>query len=117
LRKLPVDPDWPGKRRLYLNDLRTISAYINIDVISIKKVVAFLRKFPNKMANVKMAMVANKACQISNIFQRLLSKYPLTGAAFNSLDTPCTWLNINAEESERAYSNCEPKPVGAPIPR
>ena len=117
LRKLVADPDWPAKRRLYLSDLRTISVYITIDVTSIKKVLAFLRKFPNKMANVKMAIVTNEVCQISNFFQRLMSKYPLTGTAFNSLDPPCTWLNINAEESERACSNCEPRPVGAPIPR
>ena len=88
LRKLVADPDWSAKRRLYLNDLRTISVYITIDVTSIKKVLAFLRKFPNKMANVKMAMVSNEVCQISNIFQRLMLKYPLTGTAFYSLDTP-----------------------------
>jgi len=108
-RKLLADPDWPGKRRLHLSDLGTTSAYINIDEISIKKVLAFLGKFPNKIAKEKMAMVANEAYQMSNIFQRLISKYPLTVIAFNSLDTACTWLDIDADESECALQQLRAK--------
>ena len=101
MRRLVADPDWPAKKRLHLTDLRTTSA-MNIDETTLKKVVAFVGKFPNKIAKMKMAMVADEAYQKSNIFQHLMSTFPLTVIAFNSLETACTWLGLNAQNTELA---------------
>ena len=102
LHQLVADPDWPTIKRLHLTDLRTTTAYLNIDETIIKKMVALLGKSPGKLAKLKMAMVANEAFGISNIFQRLMSIYPLSMISFNSLDTACTWLGINAVDTEGA---------------
>ena len=102
LRRLVADPDWPTIKRLHLTDLRTTTAYLNIDETIIKKMVALLGKSPGKLAKLKMAMVANEAFAISTTFQRLMSIYPLSMIAFNSLDTACTWLGMNTADTERA---------------
>jgi hypothetical protein len=101
MRRLTLDPGWPSRKRMQLTDLRTTTAYTNIDETSLKKLVAFLGKSRDKIAKMKIALVASEAYHISNVFQHLMADFPLSIIAFNSLDTACTWLGISALETGR----------------
>ena len=100
LQRMAADPDWPAKNRMLLVDLRTTTAYKNFDDTTLKRVVAYLSERRANIANMKIAIVAHEAYEMSNLFQRLVKIYPLTMIVFNDLHTACTWLGVDAGKAE-----------------
>ncbi|HVO77104.1 MAG TPA: hypothetical protein VMT60_03880, partial [Candidatus Bathyarchaeia archaeon] len=101
VRRVSSDPDWPPSGRLHLSDLRNVSADVSIDVGTIKKAVDIYVQKPERIADLKVAIVASEVFAKAAIFERLMSLYRLSVIVFNSLDTACTWLGIDADEAER----------------
>jgi len=109
LNRIAADPSWSVKNRLLLVDLRTTNAYKNFDETTLKRVVAYLSERRANIANMKIAIVAHEAYEMSNLFQRLVKIFPLTVIVFNDLHTACTWLGMDAGKAEHTLQQLRSK--------
>jgi hypothetical protein len=103
VRRLSADADWPPSRRLHLSDLRNAALDASMDEATIEKAAEIYGKHQNKIANMKVAIVAGEPFNKAVIFERAISRYGATAIVFNFLDTACTWLGIEAAEIERGW--------------
>jgi len=100
LGRMAADPSWPAKNRMLLVDLRTTTAYKTFDETTLNRVVSHLSERRANIANMKIAIMAHEAYELSNLFQRLVKIFPITVIVFNDVHTACTWLGVDAGKAE-----------------
>jgi hypothetical protein len=104
VQRLVDDPRWPPTRRLQLGDMRRATSFARMDDKTLQNAANILGRHLDKIAGSKVAFVADKAFEKSSTFRRFMSIYPLSLIVFNDLDTACTWLGIDLQETERTIA-------------
>jgi len=76
----------------------------SIDDGIFEQITDLVGKHLNRFANLKVAIIAIASVPFRKalIFERCMSRYPLSVIVFNSLNTACIWLGIGIQEAERA---------------
>ncbi len=99
-----ADPDWPPRRRAQLVDLRTYTVLEDAAAVqaAIANAIGIYAEHRDKVARMRMAIVASDAFAQALSFQRLSLPGPLKVIVFNSLPTACAWLGLDMMEAERA---------------
>ena len=100
VRRLSSDTNWPTAKRLHLSDLRTTSLDASMDDATLEKASRLYGEHPDKITDLRVAVVAEDAFWKAVAFERLISKYRALVVVFNSLSTACTWLGIDAEKAD-----------------
>ena len=100
IRRLSSDTDWPPSRRLHLSDLHTASLDASMDEAILQAAAHLYGQHPDKIASMKVAIVANSAFWKAVEFERIISQYGAFAIVFNALPTACTWLNLDTSEVE-----------------
>ncbi len=100
LQRLNKDPDWPPSKGLQITDLRDV--HLNeITVEMLRQTVETMSIAPNKLAHIKMAIVARDEFRKSATFARMMDKFQTTIVVFNSLDNACDWLGLDYRDVEQ----------------
>ena len=94
IRRLSSDTDWPPPRRLHLSDLHTASLDASMDEAILQAAAHLYGQHLDKIASMKVAIVANSAFWKAVEFERIISQYGAFAIVFNALPTACTWLNL-----------------------
>ncbi len=104
LRAELADPDWPPRRRAHLVDLRTYAVREDAAAVeaAISTAIGIYAERRDKVARMRMAIVASDAFAHALSFQRLSLPGPLKVIVFNSLPTACAWLGLDMMDAERA---------------
>jgi len=102
VRRLSADADWPPPRRLHLSDLRTTSLDASMDEATIEKAAEIYANQQNKIAGMKVAIVAGEPFNKAVIFERAISRYGASAIVFNFPNIACKWLNIIGDEVAHA---------------
>jgi hypothetical protein len=76
-----------------------------MDEAALEKAADLYGQDPQKIANMKAAIVAGDAFQKAVTFERLITRYGASVIVFNSLATACTWLNLNEGEVKGALQD------------
>lgn len=100
VRRLIADSAWPTGRR-HLTDLRSASSDPSIDEATLEAAANLFGEHRDKIANMQIAIVAEKEFPKSRIFERYFSKYGANVIVFAQIATACVWLGIDAYEAER----------------
>jgi hypothetical protein len=100
VRRLSSDADWPPSGRLHFSDLRTASLDASMDEAILQAAADLYSQHPDKIASMKVAIVANNAFWKAVEFERIISQYGAFAIVFNALQTACTWLRLDASEVE-----------------
>src|SRR5262245_60215869 len=93
-QRLSSDPDWPPPGRRHLACLNTATLDPSLDEGVVKMAAGLFGRQPDKLARMKVAIVADTAFWISAGFQRFISKYGASSIVFNDLVRACTWLDL-----------------------
>jgi hypothetical protein len=101
VRRLSADADWPPPKRLHMSDLRAASLDVSMDEATIEKAAEIYGTHQDKIAGMKVAIVAGKSFNKAVVFERVISHYGATAIVFNFPDTACKWLGVNHEEVKR----------------
>jgi hypothetical protein len=104
VQRLFSDAEWPPHRRLHLSDLRAASVGTSIDEATLQTAADLYGKHP-KVASLKVAIVAGEAFEKAVIFERFVYRHVPSVIVFNSLNTACVWLGIDAGEAERTLQS------------
>ena len=91
-RRLSSDADWPPPRRLHFSDLRLASLDASMDEAILQTAADLYGQRPDKIANMKVAIVADNAFWKAIEFERIISRYWAFTIVFNALPTACTGL-------------------------
>lgn len=102
VRRLSSDADWPPPGHLHLSDLRTASLDPSLDDATISEAAVLYARHRHKIEKMKVAIVAGTAFDKAVVFERVLERHGATVIVFNFLDSARKWLNIDAEEVDRA---------------
>jgi len=102
VQRLSSDADWPPFRRLHISDLRNTSLDASMDHAALEAAAEIYGRHSDKLANLKVAVVADEAFWKAVDFERLISRYGASVTVFNFLDTACKWLGLDADEVGRA---------------
>ncbi len=97
------DPAWPPAGWLHLTDVRNTTPDASVDEGAIAKIAHLYGEHP-KIANLKMAIVATDTFRKAMVFENVLLGYHPSVIVFNSLETACTWLGIDAEHAEQTLA-------------
>ena len=100
VRRLSSDVDWPPQKRLHLSDLQSTSLDPSMDEPIIIKAAEIYGEQQDKIANMKVAIVADEAFNKAVVFERVISRYGTSAIVFNLLTTACKWLGIDVDEAK-----------------
>lgn len=103
IHRLIADPGWPAGQ-LYLTDLRGVHLHPSIDEATLEMAADLFGQYRNKIASLRMAIVADEAFPQSRIFERHLSKYGPIVIVFADFATACTWLGLQVDVAERTLA-------------
>jgi hypothetical protein len=103
VRRLLSDEDWPPPRRLHLADLRNTSLDASMNESTIQKAADLYGTHPEKIKNIKAALVAGEAFDKAVVFERIITRYGASAIVFNFSDTARVWLDIDAADLERSF--------------
>jgi len=100
VRQLSSDINWPPPKRLHLSDLQRTSLDPSMNEPIIIKAAHIYGEQRDKIADMKVAVVAGEAFNEAVIFERVISRYGASVVVFNLLHTACKWLGIDVDEAE-----------------
>ena len=114
VRRLSSDADWPPPGRLHLSDMRKASLDPSLDEATIDEAATLYARHRQKIDKMKIAIVADTAFDKAVAFERVMERHGATVIVFNFLDSARKWLNIDADEVDRAlqelYARSRAKP-------
>ncbi len=118
VRRLSGDADWPPPKRLHLSDLRAASLDVSMDEAIIEKAAEIYGTHQDKIAGMKVAIVAGEPFNKAVLFERAIARYGATAIVFNFPDTACKWLGVDHEEVKRTLQQLRaPSRGGKKSPR
>ncbi len=100
VRHLSSDVNWPPPERLHISDLRRTSLDPSMDEAIITKAAKMYGEQQDKIANMRVAIVAGDAFDKAVVFERVISRYGASVIVFNVLNTACKWLGIDVTEAK-----------------
>jgi hypothetical protein len=100
VRSLVADECWPPEGRLQLSDLQYTTVDESIDEAILKEAANLYGTQLDKLAGLRAAVVAGAAFEKTIVFGRLIAPLGPSLFVFNSLETACIWLGIDAGEAE-----------------
>lgn len=115
VRRLVADPDWPPNGNRHLSDLRTSTLDVSIDEAVLKTTAGLFGGHPH-ISNLRAAFVANEAFRKAAMFERFIREYGTAMVVFNSLDTACTWLDIDPARAAAVMQSLRDLSRGAANP-
>ncbi|MBI3845167.1 MAG: hypothetical protein HY292_11085 [Planctomycetes bacterium] len=113
VRKLISDSEWPPAKRLHLCDLRHATLDASIDEAKLKEAADLYGTKREKIAMMKIAIVAGDAFAKSTLFERFVSHYGPTVIVFNNLETACAWLGIAVSDAKQSLDGLRGASSGA----
>jgi hypothetical protein len=114
VRRLSSDADWPPPKRLHLSDLRIASLDASMDEAILQAAADLYGQHLDKIASMKVAIVADNAFWKAIEFERIISQYGASAIVFNTLPTACIWLNLDASEVESRLQQMRSQARGRP---
>lgn len=100
MRRMISDPDWPSSRRIQISDMQSASADATIDQSVLRHAAFLLGEHPDKLANAKVAIIAGGEFMKASSLEGMLPSASFAMIVFNSLDTACTWLGLEFDETQ-----------------
>ena len=100
--RLSSDAGWPPPERLHLSDLRVATLDTSLDEATIDEAASLYARHRQKIEKMKVAIVAGTGFEKAVAFERVLERHGATAIVFNFLDSARKWLNIDADETNRA---------------
>jgi hypothetical protein len=114
VRQLSSDADWPPPGRLHFADLRIASLDASMDEVILQAAADLYGQHPDKIASMKVAIVADNAFWKAIEFERIISQYGAVVIVFNALPTACIWLDLDASEVESQLQQMRAQVRGRP---
>jgi len=114
VRRLSSDADWPPPGRLHFADLRIASLDASMDEAILQAAADLYGQHPDKIASMKVAIVADNAFWKATEFERIVSQYGALPIVFNALPTACIWLDLDASEVESQLQQMRAQVRGRP---
>ena len=96
--RLSSDANWPPPARLHLSDLRRASLDASMHEANLAQAASIYGRQPDKLVNMKVAIVASHEFERAVAFERLMERYGPRVIVFNQLETACSWLGIDVNE-------------------
>ena len=95
MRTMTAEPDWPVMTRV-LCDLRSVADVSSIGDAEITQAVALYSLAPGNLASKRAAVAASEAFRKASAFQTAIARFGLSVIVFNTLDTACIYLGVDA---------------------
>ena len=105
IRRLSSDTDWPPPRRLHLSDLHTASLDASMDEAILQAAAHLYGQHPDKIASMKVAIVATSAFWKAVEFERItvVSRESIS-TMMNYQPTPCKGTSARASTATTVHA-------------
>jgi hypothetical protein len=97
IRTMTTEPDWPVVTRV-LCDLRSVADLSSLGDAEITQAVALYSLAPGNLAAKRAAVAASEA------FQAAIARFGPSVIVFNTLDTACIYLGVDAAFANEIFS-------------
>ncbi len=97
---LSSDPHWPPPERRQISDWRSASLDASMDQATLEKAAAIYGAHRDKLANLRVAMLAHTVFDRAVAFGRLMNRYGASVIVFNLPSTACKWLGTDLDQAE-----------------
>ncbi len=94
------DPRWPQPERRHMADLRSVSVDTSMDQETVEKAAAIYAQGRNRLAGLKLAIIAHTQFDKVTGFQAVLVRYGASVIVFNHTSAACKWLGIDTDAAE-----------------
>jgi hypothetical protein len=95
---LACDPGWPTPERRQISDWRSATLDASITQATLEEAAAIYGAHPDKLAGLKVAMLANTVFDQATAFARMVNRYGASVIVFNLPSTACKWLDVPVDQ-------------------
>jgi hypothetical protein len=96
--ELTSDPDWPLPERRQISDWRGAMLDASVVQAALEAAAAIYGAHRDKLANLRVAILAQDEFETARAFGRLLNRYGASAIVFNTTLTACAWLGVDLDK-------------------